>query len=188
MAVRSVVPLDDGTCAEEVEIRGDVPEDLVRRLRELDSTDRVEVLDDGTNRLHLRIVGRGCGLADTIRRTGVAPSFPFPVGPERDRWDVTGSPTRTRAFLEAIEETPLEVETVYAGPNRTGRADLLTDRQREILEAAVEAGFYAYPRQTTLTELADELGIVKSTLSQSLMVIEKKVFQELAARGEVELR
>lgn len=187
VTVRSVVPLEDGTCLEEVEIRGDVPDDLVENLTSLDSVNRIETLDSQPDRLVVRIVGDGCGLAEATRETGVAPSVPFPVERDGDAWSVTAPPDRIESFLEALEDRQVEVETVYAGPDRDDGRSLLTERQQEILDAAVEHGFYDYPREITLTELADELGVVKSTLSEALVMIETKVFRRLAATGRVDL-
>ncbi|WP_251343081.1 helix-turn-helix domain-containing protein [Haloplanus halophilus] len=53
--------------------------------------------------------------------------------------------------------------------------DRLTDRQREILFAAYEAGHYERPRETTCEELADEFDISPATLSQHLRVAERKL-------------
>ncbi|MEY7847899.1 helix-turn-helix domain-containing protein [Natrarchaeobius sp. A-rgal3] len=44
----------------------------------------------------------------------------------------------------------------------------LPDEQREALHAAVERGYYQTPRGVELSELADELGIPRSTLSYRL--------------------
>ncbi len=52
---------------------------------------------------------------------------------------------------------------------------LLTDRQREVLEAAFEAGYYDWPRETSGGELADRLGISQPTLSEHLTTAERKL-------------
>lgn len=50
----------------------------------------------------------------------------------------------------------------------------LTDRQQEVLTAAYEAGYYAWPRETSGAELADELGISSPTLHQHLRNAEQQ--------------
>lgn len=52
-----------------------------------------------------------------------------------------------------IEETPI---------------DALTDRQREVLEVAYELGYYDVPRSSSTTEIATELGVDDSTVSEHL--------------------
>lgn len=49
-----------------------------------------------------------------------------------------------------------------------GPADGLTDRQREALLAAREMGYFEVPRRASLGEVADELGITASSLSERL--------------------
>ncbi|MFW5911342.1 MAG: helix-turn-helix domain-containing protein [Halolamina sp.] len=51
----------------------------------------------------------------------------------------------------------------------------LTDRQREVLEAAFEAGYYEWPRETSGEALADQLGITQPTLSEHLTTAERKL-------------
>jgi len=45
---------------------------------------------------------------------------------------------------------------------------VVSDGQRRLIETAVEEGYYDTPRRCTLTELADQLGIAKSTASERL--------------------
>jgi predicted DNA binding protein len=51
----------------------------------------------------------------------------------------------------------------------------LTDRQLEVLEAAFEAGYYDWPRETSGGELADRLGISQPTLSEHLTTAEREL-------------
>ena len=51
----------------------------------------------------------------------------------------------------------------------------ITDKQREAMETARELGYYETPRETDLGELADELGVSKSAVSQRLNAAETKL-------------
>lgn len=51
----------------------------------------------------------------------------------------------------------------------------LTPKQREAATKAVAAGYYQTPRETTIGELADELDISKSAMSQRLNAVESKL-------------
>ncbi|WP_436903087.1 helix-turn-helix domain-containing protein [Halovenus halobia] len=51
---------------------------------------------------------------------------------------------------------------------RTDAESLLTERQREVLDAAVREGYLAVPRECTLAELAATLDVDKSTASTIL--------------------
>ena len=65
------------------------------------------------------------------------------------------------------------------GTDRSNRVVLnlfdLTDKQREAAARAVAAGYYETPRQATVGELAAELDISKSAMSQRLAAVESKL-------------
>ncbi|WP_049903681.1 helix-turn-helix domain-containing protein [Halococcus agarilyticus] len=58
----------------------------------------------------------------------------------------------------------------------------LSDRQREAIVAAHEAGYYAIPRGTTTTELGTELGIDRRTFEEHLRRAENKLLGALVER------
>jgi len=51
----------------------------------------------------------------------------------------------------------------------------VTEKQREAATKAVAAGYYASPREASLGDLADDLGISKSALTQRLNSVESKL-------------
>jgi DNA-binding CsgD family transcriptional regulator len=59
--------------------------------------------------------------------------------------------------------------------------DSLTDRQREVLATAREAGYYEWPRETTAEELAARLDISAPTLHKHLRMAERKLAAALLA-------
>ena len=65
-----------------------------------------------------------------------------------------------------------EVEYVH---ERVDTEELLSERQREVLLAAVEGGYYDTPRGCSLTELAEKLGVAKSTCSETLHRVEEVI-------------
>ncbi|MFW5965438.1 MAG: helix-turn-helix domain-containing protein [Halodesulfurarchaeum sp.] len=62
----------------------------------------------------------------------------------------------------------------------------LTDKQRQAITAAVAAGYYATPRETSLGELADRLDISKSALSQRLKAAESKLVNAAFSRASIQ--
>lgn len=78
-------------------------------------------------------------------------------------------------------------------PSAAGWQELLSSfppRQREVLNVAFERGYYEIPRETTLEEVADEIGITKTTASNHLRKAERRVigflvtYLNLAAGGD----
>ena len=75
------------------------------------------------------------------------------------------------AFYWSCSEAgiPLELREVYDASGGDRDSDVrLTDEQREALAAALEAGYFAVPRRTTLGELAERLGISDTAASQRI--------------------
>lgn len=66
---------------------------------------------------------------------------------------------------------------------RTAVVDVgrLTDRQREVVETAVEMGYFEYPRSASATEVADSLDIDVSTFAEHLALAQAKLFDGLLA-------
>lgn len=64
---------------------------------------------------------------------------------------------------------PLTIRRVQpTGRAQQAPSDVLTVPQREALVRAVEAGYFEVPRKTSLNDLADELGISDTAVSQRL--------------------
>lgn len=61
----------------------------------------------------------------------------------------------------------------------------ITEKQREAIRVAIECGYYESPRQADLGDLAAELGVSRSAVSQRLGAVESKLVTELfrAERG-----
>lgn len=75
------------------------------------------------------------------------------------------------AFHEYCLEHDFDVEPrrVYEPKNPQERAEYgVTEAQQEALQAAYEAGYFAVPREQTLTEVAETLGISRNALSARL--------------------
>lgn len=54
----------------------------------------------------------------------------------------------------------------------------LTDRQLEVLETAYEMGYFERPKEANATEVADHLGIAQSTLTEHLIIAQRKLLDD----------
>jgi len=77
----------------------------------------------------------------------------------------------------AIDALPAELTVDVTSVGEYGGAvgDSVTDRQREALDAAWKAGYYAVPRECTIEEVADDLGCAVSTASALLRRAEREL-------------
>ncbi|MFU8867286.1 helix-turn-helix domain-containing protein [Natronococcus sp.] len=114
--------------------------------------------------------------------------------PPSDRFRVTmvvSDIDSTREVLSCIDDAggTVQPETLEVDEPRGGtvRVDLseVTPKQWEALELALDAGYYASPRTVGLSELADELSISKSAVSQRLRAAESTLVQAVVAATRV---
>jgi len=73
-------------------------------------------------------------------------------------------------FRERCQENdiPIEITAVHAMLPIQGEGYELTETQREALVLAYERGYFDSPREASLEEIADELGITQQSLSSRL--------------------
>jgi predicted DNA binding protein len=86
---------------------------------------------------------------------------------------VNGVPERVNVTLEGIGDYHPEADKLYG---------TLTERQREVLEAAVEKGYYEVPRRATHEDIAREVGLSAGTVGEHLRKVEGRVLSSLVAR------
>lgn len=92
-------------------------------------------------------------------------------------------------LLTTLSTMDVPVETEQITPARltedlsvTVDLGMLTEKQQEALELALEASYYEQPRDATLADLADRLDISKSAVSQRLRAAETKLVQNALER------
>lgn len=103
-----------------------------------------------------------------VNDDGIDVTMVGPQGELADRVDAYDE-SSAGVFLRSLGE--------YAGP--TNPLDGLTSRQQEVLEAAVEHGYFAVPREVTTVELADNLNLAPATVREHLQRVQRNVFTSL---------
>lgn len=104
------------------------------------------------------------GFYEFLDRTSLVPDYPVVV---RNGWfevDVTETRARIDAFRAGLESSSRSFQLLSLVEPVDG-SGLLTDRQREVLERALQAGYFEVPRNCTLADVADSVGVDKSTAS-----------------------
>lgn len=105
------------------------------------------------------------------------PQFPYII---RDGWticELTTSHERLSRFTDELKATGFRCEVVSLTQSTTP-STLLTERQQQLITTAVERGYYDTPRTCSLTDLAAELTISKSTASEIVHRAEGKIIRE----------
>ncbi|MFC7153906.1 helix-turn-helix domain-containing protein [Halomarina halobia] len=90
---------------------------------------------------------------------------------------------RLSTLGEALDSFGLDhaVEAVYRAAEDER---LLTERQHRLLALAAERGYYDTPRECTLTDLAEEVGQAKSTVSEVLHRAEGHLVDDYLGDGD----
>lgn len=82
--------------------------------------------------------------------------------------------------VEGVEYTEVEIlETGDYEANEPSLNRMITSRQKEVLEAAVDLGYYSEPRQGSLEDIAEVVGIAPGTVGEHLRKVEERVFSEM---------
>lgn len=73
---------------------------------------------------------------------------------------------------------PDRISATSVNPDDMMEADLLSERQLEVLTAALELGWYEVPRRITLADLAKHLDLGRSTVSEHLVRAEGSIIRQ----------
>ncbi|WP_121742903.1 helix-turn-helix domain-containing protein [Natronorubrum halophilum] len=110
------------------------------------------------------------------RESGMPIELPVEIIDGEATVEVTGSRDRLARLAEQLEQFGLQYRIEHVR-ERLHESQLLSERQLEVVVAAVEEGYYDTPRRCSLTELAGELGIAKSTCSETLHRAEEAIIK-----------
>lgn len=114
------------------------------------------------------------------RDSGVPVEMPFDISDGEIVWEVTAPTDRLSALGDQLDAFDIPFTVEYIQQRRT-QEQLLTDRQQGLVETAVDRGYYDTPRAVSLTELAAELDIAKSTASETLHRAEETIVKDFVA-------
>jgi len=91
-------------------------------------------------------------------------------------WKVLSSGSGLKKLLNNLEKGGVEAK--IRSITELKDENVLTERQEEILQIALEKGYFEYPKKMDIAELAKLLGISKPTLSEILRRGQKKILAE----------
>jgi hypothetical protein len=133
-----------------------------------------------------RIKYRNPPVVDVYRRLRLPLQFPLRIQGGFITWEIVARYGEFRTILAYARTADRELEVVSLR-RRALRSHLpmLTDAQHTLLTQAMSAGYFAVPRGITLTELARKLDRSKSSVSEGIAVIEKKLVESALNAGAI---
>ncbi|QIO24013.1 helix-turn-helix domain-containing protein [Haloarcula sp. JP-L23] len=155
-------------------------EDLPAVLRDVESREAVLTMEILSHRDETALIQFETStplLLFPVQGSGIPLEMPFTLQNGKAVWEITAPQDRLSELGEQLSDfgIPFSVERVQ---QHVESEQLLTESQLELLEAAVEEGYYDTPRNCSLTELAESVGIAKSTCSETLHRAEEKVVKQ----------
>ncbi|MFH5800641.1 helix-turn-helix domain-containing protein [Haladaptatus sp. CMAA 1911] len=147
---------------------GDKVEEFIEAFENSEQVKHVERLDES----HIKLTKRSCGALPIIRRnhgmlqwwdrvSGTQRVFNIVVFRREDLRNIVGE-------LREIGTVQLEQLTPYRASE-----GLLSDRQAEVINAALDGGYYEWPRERDAESLAAELDISHTTFLEHLRKAER---------------
>jgi len=169
----------DSRCSQ---LPGERREAVVEALRAHNGVDDAEVVTIEARETTVHVAGNTPQFVLAARRSGLPVEPPVEVTDGEAVVKVAGDRDRLSLLTEQFAEAEMtfNVERVGTQADESGR--ILTDTQRELVTAALDAGYYDTPRTCTLTELAERRGIAKSTCSETLQRAEEQLIKRSADR------
>lgn len=152
-------------------VRLDAPDPLpiITDIKAREDIDNIELLWKHEDEALLQIQSSNPLLLLPVLRAGVPLTTPFDIRDGRATWELTTSTSRLSSLRSQLEDFGIQFSIEYVRDIDSTQADnLLTDRQQEVLLTAALEGYYVAPREATLGEVADTLGIADATCSDIL--------------------
>ncbi|WP_123534710.1 helix-turn-helix domain-containing protein [Halosimplex salinum] len=174
--ILTVFPKGEGGVAL-AEITAEAVEEIVVEMdayEEVTSTDYLQRTDDTAL---VQFETSNPVLLLPVRNAGTPLELPFTVVDGTVQWEVTAPRDRLSTLGDQLRQFGIDFE-VIAVRQEMETEQLLTPKQHRLVQTAVREGYYDTPRECTLTELADESDIAKSTCSETLHRAEEKIVKE----------
>lgn len=154
-------------------------------LSDLSSVEAIDVghLSEETSAFLLRCnpTGHFGQLHQLVNTHAVTLALPVIYHDMRVDWSIIGFDDDVKEFVRALPSRR-DHEIFRIREFDFGREKIissLTAKQHTVVETALEMGYYQSPRQTTHSDIADELDCSPSTITAHLQKAEKTVFREL---------
>lgn len=188
LTLKTIVPTAKSRYVGYLSVEGAPPEAVQDRLAEASTVHSARVVHErGTSGTVEYVVEKspvttlinyGATIRSAVIEDGVE-TVRAEVAPEADIHEISDAMQATYSDTSFVAKRTLDrpVRELIADEQAFG--ETLTDRQREVLELAYHAGFFASPRETTGEELANSLGISSPTFYVHIRNATRKLLQQL---------
>ncbi len=112
---------------------------------------------------------------------GLVHTIPTIISPEKFTLSMMGEQKNLSDFVEMIRNagTILKMSFRRAAYQKADILAVLTDKQREVMVAAFQNGYYDFPKKISSKELCRKVSISKPTLLQHMRKAEGRILKEI---------
>ena len=112
---------------------------------------------------------------------GLIHTIPTIISPEKFTISMMGEQKNLSDFVEMIRNAGTIVKMSFrrAAYQKADILDVLTDKQREVMVAAFQNGYYDFPKKIKSKQLCRKVGISKPTLLQHMRKAEGRILKEI---------
>lgn len=170
--------LSPRTSVSDLWIQGPAPGVWTAELSSSPEVLRAESLAEVAHGCIYRVAYRNPPVVGLFRRLGVPVQFPWRLQAGVLTMEIVAPRTAFDAILRFARAGGRRIQAVSVR-HRPLRSHLpfLSEAQEQLLLEALAAGYFAVPRGITLTELARQIGRSKSSVSEALALIERKLLE-----------
>ena len=155
---------------------------IIEEIKNHKSVIEFSLLEQEDNRIKFNVKTKDPYLLYAVINCGALVDFPVNVREGYAYWRIISSRERIDKLLSLFEKKGIQFELLRIGNSPYPIEDeksKLTLEESDVLDKAIELGFFEIPREISLEELANRLGKSKSALSVMLRkIIKKKVVFE----------
>jgi PAS domain S-box-containing protein len=156
---------------------GDITNGVVRTIRDGDDEGLLEWQVTGDTPLGT-LVDHGASVTD-VRADGGRVRYDLDIASEANVRTLVDTVAEQFADTHVLSKRERTRSVEHMGALPGDGLDDLTDRQREVLEAAYRAGYFSWPRESNAEEVAETLDISSATLHSHLRKAEDSLLSDL---------
>lgn len=159
-----------------IELESDDPVAVIADANRQKAVRDLDLLSKHDDQALLQVESSRPHLLEPVVSAGVPLSTPFTIQDGEVTWELTTTSERLSTLGDRLREANVEFAIEYVQNVEASTADrLLTPRQQEVLVEATAAGYYESPREASLTDVAESLGVAKATASGILHRAEGRI-------------
>jgi hypothetical protein len=161
-----------------IEIIGADAEAVCEQMESYETVTDLTVFEEEPGRRRVQLETTVPVLLNAIQAAGIPLELPIEIKDGELELETTVPQDKLSTLGETLDQFGISF-TVECIQQETDSETLLTERQAWLLREAIDRGYYDTPRRITLVELAEEVGIAKSTCSEILHRVEGQVLKQL---------